>query len=338
MQYIIFLIVAIVGTGVGFSSSLKAGTSKTSTPPQSVGGGGLKANTPSNSTGVYTADLAVTSVKLRQENKDTKGSGGQVSHVSKGSNSKSKDVQSTVDGKSKKPLKLSNVRLVVEDVEDTSQEKLVPVDPVVLRQKPSNVPIVEGERKSLTLPQGGKTIGGRDGIEGEGDDLASESKPILVVSALREEAPPMMQVGSSGVSPGFSPFNPPPPGAFPSTLTQRETLNVGQHGAELLPLPPVSVPTGAGEGLSSLDPTLPPVRVARAVAVDPNINAQFGYGMGGQPNAYPSPVLAGGRSGNQAGSITDSFYTDSESNALLHMATETPGFDGPASSVFGQMW
>lgn len=219
----------------------------------------------------------------------------------------------------KKLLKLKNVKLVVEDYEDKSSERLVPVDPVALRQKPKTVAIAEVKRNSLVLPQTKLRGDGDSKMDGGQDKVDAYQKPILVISKVVEEESSVLERSSGGV--GYSPFNPPAPGAFPSTLSQRETLSEGTQGSELLPLPPVATVGG----LSILDPRLPPVRVARAVATDSRLNYQYG-----NPAAPPG-------SQNQAPGFA-SYYTDSESSALLQMAAEPKGFEGPTSSVFGQMW
>lgn len=235
-----------------------------------------------------------------------------------------------------KPLKLRNVKLVVEDVEDKTNEKLVPVEPVVLRQKPKTVPIVEVKRDSLVLP----SSGAREKNLGDNSEplVQQENKPILIVSQIQEEEAPVL-----GVNPraGYSPFHPPAPGTFPSTLSERELVNAGDVGAgpgsELLPLPPVS---NVG-GLSSLDPRLPAiaggmppsqVRVERALAIGSGLNPQ---GISSSPLQGPNSNAPGIR---QNAAPVPTYYTDSESSALLHMATDAKGFEGPSSSVIGQLW
>jgi hypothetical protein len=316
MRYIILLLAA-----VGFVSSAKASGSLS---PSAA---------PSQKGAVSQGEASVTSVKIAPKPSEKiaskpqsavapKGASGAPTSAApslsqpeeaKGGQNSSHKVERA--DKQKQPLRLKNVRLVVEDYQDKSSEKLVPVDPVVLRQKPKTVSIAEVKRESLVLPKvtvvkEDKSLKG--GAEKSADGAQEDQKPILVVSKILEEDAPAK--AASPLMPSFSPFHPPPPGAFPSTLNQKETVTTGSQGSELLPLPPISV-VGAANQMS---PNIPVGRVARAIPTgpNPNLNTQFGV----KPPASPS------------------YYTDSESSAILHMATDGKGFEGPSSSVFGQMW
>lgn len=290
MKYIL-LIVLIYGVGIAYGVAISPSTSSTSSTSSTKAPKSTK------------PEVSTTSKSIAR-----------TAGVSKAEEQKAQ----------KKILKLRNVKLVVEDYEDKSFESLVPVEPVALRQKPKVASIIEVKRESLSLPQLKVTYGDKldaDGnVVGQGSgDGGDNHNPILVVSKVEDEESPVLDRGNaSGVT--YSPFHPPPPGTFPSTLSQRETVSVGSYGSEIVPLPPIS---NAG-GLSNLDPNLPSVRVARALAVDPRLNTQVG-------NPFSGPTSSAEPSGN-------SYYTDSESSALLHMATESTGFEGPSSSIFGKMW
>jgi hypothetical protein len=324
MRYLIkvvgLVLAVILVSLVSLSRSYASGNSVAST---SVGGG-LKTTATNNGSGKVAGASSKPASELGKD-KQVKALGN-PDKVSP----QAKNPGTLVD---QKPLKLRNVKLVVEDVDDKTYEKLVPVEPVVLRQKPKTVQIVEGKRDSLVLP----SSGARQGNLGNNPEssVPQENKPILIVSQIQEEEAPVLGVNTRE---GYSPFHPPAPGAFPSTLSERELVNVGAgSGSELLPLPPVS---NVG-GLSNLDPRLPAVagglsssqvRVERALAVG------FGHNPQGiSPSLLQNPNSNGFGIGQSTAPVP-SYYTDSESSALLHMATDAKGFEGPSSSVIGQLW
>ena len=287
---------------------------------------------PSTATATATAtapaNLKVNSVKINPQgtNKKNISSGAATEKVKDQVNDQVKDQVNEQKPQLKKTtMKLKNVKLVVEDYQDKSAEKLVPVDPVVLRQKPKVVPIAEVKRESLRLPQ----VTGTENeqlkkVAKEGVAEIEEKKPILVVSQIAEEDASSVVTGVDPRLGSFSPFHPPPPGSFPSTLNKRETLTVGSQNSELLPLPPV-----VGPGMVS-EPSLPQTSASYSIK-------DF---SGNIPRATPVGLAAGSPQGNPNSPRPSlpSYYTDSESSALLHMATDNKALDGASSSVFGQMW
>jgi hypothetical protein len=264
-----------------------------------------------------------------------------------------KEEMSNDSGKAKatKRVKLSNVKLVVEDPTNdyVVKEKLVEVSPVALRQKPTSVPIVHMNSVSVKMPlrsvletseekkgvamaapqnvEGAEQSSGQLGsVDSNAISPSAEQKPLLVSKSSNLDSPAEQE--QQGL-PNYSPFHPPPPGFIPSTLVSPQALTQSSFGQ---PVGEDSLPSLAPEDnlppltafQSEFSPPLP--RIARATLASSSDAAQPSNPQNVSPS-FPAPSLQ----------QPSTFLTDSEGQALLDIAGQS-GQAGPPTTVVGKTW